>query len=381
MTERDYYEILGIDKSANGDEIKKSFRKLAMQYHPDRNPGDKEAEAKFKEINEAYEILKDEQKRAAYDRYGHQAFANGMGGAGGGNPFGGFDFNFGSGFSDIFSQVFSDFMGGGQQRAANYAVDGDDVRYNLEISLEEAFSGVEKEISLPSSATCEKCHGHGTKDGKEAPVCPHCQGSGRVRMQKGFFVVEQACPQCQGSGRKVSEPCAECKGKGFVRQEKTIKVKIPAGIEEGTRMRIPGAGEAGVRGGENGDLYVFVGIKEHKLYAREGANLYTRVPVSMICAALGGKVEIPSIGGEKLELNIEAGSQNDHVVRLKNQGMTMMRSKGRGDLFVQLRVEVPVNLSAKQKELLEEFRAISKDDKCQPEAKSFLDKIKDLFVA
>ncbi|MBE6448756.1 MAG: molecular chaperone DnaJ [Alphaproteobacteria bacterium] len=381
MTERDYYEILGIDKSANGDEIKKSFRKLAMQYHPDRNPGDKEAEAKFKEINEAYEILKDEQKRAAYDRYGHQAFANGMGGAGGGNPFGGFDFNFGSGFSDIFSQVFSDFMGGGQQRAANYAVDGDDVRYNLEISLEEAFSGVEKEISLPSSATCEKCHGHGTKDGKEAPVCPHCQGSGRVRMQKGFFVVEQACPQCQGSGRKVSEPCAECKGKGFVRQEKTIKVKIPAGIEEGTRMRIPGAGEAGVRGGENGDLYVFVGIKEHKLYAREGANLYTRVPVSMICAALGGKVEIPSIGGEKLELNIEAGSQNDQVVRLKNQGMTMMRSKGRGDLFVKLRVEVPVNLSAKQKELLEEFRAISKDDKCQPEAKSFLDKIKDLFVA
>ena len=381
MTEKDYYEILEVSKTANGDEIKKAFHRLALKYHPDRNPGDKEAESKFKEINEAYEVLKDEQKRAAYDRYGHQAFANG--GMGGGNPFGGFEFNFGSGgFSDIFSQVFSDFMGGGRAGSGTaYAQPGADVRYNMEISLEEAFSGMEKEIKIPSSVTCEKCHGHGTKDGKEAPVCPHCKGSGKVHLQKGFFVVEQACPHCQGTGHMVTDPCPDCKGNGFIRQEKTIKVKIPAGIEDQTRMRIPGGGEAGTRGGESGDLYVFISVKDHPLYSREGANLYTRVPISMCCAALGGKIEIPSIDGEKIELSIAPGSQNDQVVKVKGQGMTMMRSKGRGDLFVKLRVETPVNLSAKQKELLEEFRSISQDESCQPESKSFFDKIKDLFVA
>ena len=381
MTERDYYEILGVSKTASGEEIKKAFRRLAMKYHPDRNPGDKEAETHFKEINEAYEVLKDEQKRAAYDRYGHQAFANG--GMGGGNPFGGFEFNFGAGgFSDIFSQVFSDFMGGGRAAGgAAYAQPGADIRYNMEISLEEAFSGIEKEIKIPSSVTCEKCHGHGTKDGKEAPICPHCKGSGQIHLQKGFFVVEQTCPHCQGTGRMVTDPCPDCKGNGFIRQEKTIKVKIPAGIEDQTRMRIPGGGEAGTRGGENGDLYVFISVKDHPLYSREGANLYTRVPISMCCAALGGKIEIPSIDGEKNELSIAPGSQNDQVVKVKGQGMTMMRSKGRGDLFVKLRVETPVNLSAKQKELLEEFRSISQDESCQPESKSFFDKVKDLFVA
>ena len=381
MTERDYYEILEVSKTASGEEIKKAFRRLAMKYHPDRNPGDKEAETHFKEINEAYEVLKDEQKRAAYDRYGHQAFANG--GMGGGNPFGGFEFNFGAGgFSDIFSQVFSDFMGGGRAGSgAAYAQPGADIRYNMEISLEEAFSGIEKEIKIPSSVTCEKCHGHGTKDGKEAPICPHCKGSGQIHLQKGFFVVEQTCPHCQGTGRMVTDPCPDCKGNGFIRQEKTIKVKIPAGIEDQTRMRIPGGGEAGTRGGENGDLYVFISVKDHPLYSREGANLYTRVPISMCCAALGGKIEIPSIDGEKIELSIAPGSQNDQVVKVKGQGMTMMRSKGRGDLFVKLRVETPVNLSAKQKELLEEFRSISQDESCQPESKSFFDKVKDLFVA
>ena len=381
MTERDYYEILEVSKTASGDEIKKAFHRLALKYHPDRNPGNKDAESKFKEINEAYEVLKDEQKRAAYDRYGHQAFANG--GMGGGNPFGGFEFNFGAGgFSDIFSQVFSDFMGGGRAGSgAAYAQPGADIRYNMEISLEEAFSGVEKEIKIPSSVTCEKCHGHGTKDGKEAPVCPHCKGTGQIHLQKGFFVVEQTCPHCKGTGHMVTDPCPDCKGNGFIRQEKTIKVKIPAGIEDQTRMRIPGGGEAGTRGGENGDLYVFISVKDHPLYSREGANLYTRVPISMCCAALGGKIEIPSIDGEKIELSIAPGSQNDQVVKVKGQGMTMMRSKGRGDLFVKLRVETPVNLSAKQKELLEEFRSISQDESCQPESKSFFDKVKDLFVA
>ena len=382
MSKTDYYETLGVNKGASADEIKKSFRKLAMQYHPDRNPNNKEAEAKFKEINEAYEILKDDQKRAAYDRFGHQAFS---GGAGGGNPFGagfGFDFSSGSGgFADIFSEVFSEFMGGGRSRRQSYAQRGQDIRYNMSISLEEAFSGIEKEITLPSSETCEKCNGHGTKDGKEAPICNHCGGSGKVRMQQGFFVVEQNCPHCKGNGRLVKDACPECKGKGFINKQKTIKVKIPAGIEDETRVRIVGAGEAGIRGGENGDLYVFVSIKQHKLYERDGANLYTRIPISMCCAALGGKVEIPSIDGSKIELKIDAGAQSDQVVKVKGQGMTFVRSEKRGDLFVKLRVETPVNLSARQKELLEEFRSISKDEACQPESKSFFDKIKDLFAA
>lgn len=381
MTERDYYEVLEVSKTASGDEIKRAFRKLAMQYHPDRNPGNKEAEAKFKEINEAYEVLKDEQKRAAYDRYGHQAFANG--GAGGGNPFGGFDFDFGGagGFSDIFSSVFSEFVGGGRSRRQSYAERGQDVRYNMSITLEEAFNGFEKEITIPSTETCEECHGHGTRDGKEAPVCPHCNGTGHIRMQQGFFVVEQACPYCKGTGHLVKDACPKCKGKGAINKEKTIKVKIPAGIETDTRMRIAGGGEAGTRGGENGDLYVFVSVKDHKLYERDGANLYTRIPISMCCAALGGKVEIPAIDGSKIELKIDAGAQSDQVIKVKGQGMTMIRSEKRGDLFVKLRVETPVNLSARQKELLEEFKALSKDDTCQPEAKSFFDKIKDMFAA
>lgn len=380
MTEKDYYEILEVSKDASGDEIKHAFRRLAMQYHPDRNPGNKDAETKFKEINEAYEVLKDEQKRAAYDRYGHQAFASG--GMGGGNPFGGFNFDFGGGnFSDIFSEVFSEFMGGGRGRKQSYAQRGQDIRYNLSISLEEAFSGVEKEIKFSSTATCETCHGHGTKDGKEAPVCPHCNGTGKIRLQQGFFVVEQSCPQCKGTGRLVKDVCPDCKGKGFINQDKTIKVKIPAGIEDGTHMRIEGAGEAGTRGGANGDLYVFVTVREHKLYERDGANLYTRIPISMCCAALGGQIEIPSIDGSKLDVEIKPGSQSDQVVKVKGQGMTIVRSEKRGDLFVKLRVETPVNLSAKQKELLEEFRSISKEDSCQPESKSFFDKIKDLFAA
>lgn len=382
MTEKDYYEILEVSKNASGEEIKHAFRRLAMQYHPDRNPGDKVAEAKFKEINEAYEVLKDEQKRAAYDRYGHQAFA--AGGMGGGNPFGGFNFDFGGaagGFADIFSEVFSEFMGGGRGRKQSYAQRGQDIRYNLSISLEEAFSGIEKEIKFPSTQTCETCHGHGTKDGKEAPVCPHCNGTGKIRLQQGFFVVEQSCPQCKGTGHLVKEACPDCKGKGFISQEKIIKVKIPAGIEDGTRMRIEGAGEAGTRGGANGDLYVFITVKEHKLYERDGANLYTRIPISMCCAALGGQIEIPSIDGSKLDVEIKPGSQSDQVVKVKGQGMTMVRSEKRGDLFVKLRVETPVNLSARQKELLEEFRSISKEDSCQPESKSFFDKIKDLFAA
>lgn len=384
MTEKDYYELLQVSRTASGEEIKKSFRRLAMECHPDRHPDDKAAEQRFKEINEAYEVLKDEQKRAAYDRYGHQAFAGGMGGNGG-NPFGGFEFNFGAGgFADIFADVFSDFMGGGRSSggARSTAERGADIRYNMEITLEEAFNGVEKEIKIPSTEACEECHGFGTEDGKEPAVCPTCHGSGKIRSQRGgFFIVESVCPKCQGRGHVIDKPCKKCRGAGVVHKDKVIKVKIPAGIEDDTRMRISGAGEAGIRGGSNGDLYVFITVKEHKLYQREGANLYARIPVSMCCAALGGKIEIPSINGEKIELDIPAGSQTDQQFKIKNEGMTIIRSTKRGDLFVRLRVETPVNLSAKQKELLEEFRSVSSDDNCQPEAKSFFDKIKDLFVA
>lgn len=380
MTEKDYYELLEVTKEASGEEIKKSFRRLAMKYHPDRNPGDKEAEARFKEINEAYDVLKDSQKRAAYDRYGHQAFANG--GMGGGNPFNGFEFNFGAGgFSDIFADVFSEFMGGGSRGARqSSARHGSDVRYNLEISLEEAFAGVEKEIKIPSTEVCEDCHGHGTKDGKEAPVCDMCHGSGKVRRQQGgFFIVETTCPQCGGEGRIVKERCPKCKGAGVIGRDKVLKIKIPAGIEDETRMRIPNAGEAGIRGGENGDLYVFVSVLPHKLYTRDGANLHVRVPISMACAALGGTIEIPAIDGEKIEINVRAGTQNDQIQKIRDEGMTILRSQGRGDLFVKFRVETPVNLTPEQKKLLEEFRALSPDDSCQPEAKGFFERIKDLF--
>lgn len=378
MTEKDYYELLEVSRDADGETIKKSYRRLAMKYHPDRNPGDKEAETKFKEINEAYDVLKDSQKRAAYDRYGHQAFAGGAGG----NPFNGFEFNFGSGgFSDIFADVFSEFMGGGRRGGQrSYAQRGEDVRYNLSISLEEAFSGVEKEITIPSTETCEACHGHGTKDGSEAPICDKCGGSGRIHQQQGgFFIVETTCPKCKGSGRLVKEACKKCGGSGVVNKDKTLKIKIPAGIEDDTRMRIPGAGEAGSRGGENGDLYVFITVKPHKIFSREGANLYMRVPVSMACAALGGKIEIPAIDGSTIELSVPAGTKSDQIQKIGGEGMTVIRAKGRGDLFVKYRVETPVNLSAKQKELLEQFREISKDDSCQPETKGFFDKIKDLF--
>lgn len=377
MSKQDYYDTLEVSKTATFEEIKKSYRRLAMQYHPDRNAGNAEAEAKFKEINEAYEVLKDEQKRAAYDRYGHAAFEQG----GGANPF---DFNFGGagGFADIFSEVFSDFMGGASnRRQASSARDGEDLRYDVEISLEEAYAGVEKNIVFNTTKACEKCHGHGTKDGKEAPVCPSCNGTGRVHRQHGFMIMETVCPECRGSGRKAKDLCEDCGGNGFVKDKKELKIKIPAGVDDGTRIRVGGEGAAGVRGGSNGDLYVFVSVKGHKLYERQGNDLYAHVPVSMVCAALGGTVEIPSVDGRKLELKIPAGTQSGHRLRIKNEGMPRLNSGQKGDLWAEVKVETPVNLNARQKELLEEFRSLSGHDNCQPEEKSFFDKIKDLFTA
>lgn len=376
MSKQDYYEILEVAKSASAEEIKKSYRRLAMKYHPDRNQGNAEAEAKFKEINEAYEVLKDEQKRAAYDRYGHAAFEQG----GGANPF---DFNFaGGGFSDIFSEVFSDFMGGGRRSSrASSAVDGEDLRYDLQISLEDAFNGLEKEISFPSEKVCDKCHGYGTKDGKEPPVCPTCKGSGRVHRQHGFMIMETVCPDCGGKGRKVKDACPECKGAGTVPYNRELKIKIPAGIDDGTRIRLSGEGLPGIGGGQNGDLYVFVSVKEHKLYSRQGADLFVQIPVSMACAALGGVVEIPAIDGHKIEIKVDAGTQSGQRIKIKGEGMPRIRSIDKGDLWVEFKVETPVNLTPRQKELLEEFRSIDGEDNCQPAEKSFFEKIKDLFAA
>lgn len=374
--EQDYYEALGVEKSASADEIKKAYRKLAMKYHPDHNAGDKEAEQKFKDINEAYEVLGNEQKRAAYDHYGKAAFQNGGNGAGfdGGNPFGGFD------FSDVFSNIFSDFMGQGAENSARKSRGGD-LRYDLSITLEEAFSGVEKEIEIETTAVCEKCHGHGTKDGKEAPACGYCHGTGKVRStQGGFLIFETVCPKCHGTGRLATDKCEDCHGDGTVKVTKNLKIKIPAGVDNGAHLRVSGAGLAGKNGATSGDLYVFVEVKRHKIFERNGDDLYFELPVSMVCAALGGEIKIPGIDGEEVKIAVEEGTQSDSLIRVKNQGMKALNSARRGDLIAVVKVETPVKLSAKQKEILEQFRELSGEENCFPKEKSFWDKLKETFA-
>lgn len=375
MPDTEYYDLLEVSKSATQDEIKHAFRKQAMKYHPDRNPGDKEAEQKFKQINEAYEVLKDEQKRAAYDHYGKA----GLGGMGsGGNPFGG-GFDFSGGFADVFNDIFSEFMGGNANRNS-YTQRGSDLRYNLNISLEKAFTGCEEEITIPTTETCEKCHGHGTKNGEKPTECPTCHGSGKIRRQQGgFFVFETVCPTCGGSGFAVTNPCPECNGTGQRKINKKLKIKIKPGIETNMRIRVPGEGLAGLHGGEKGDLYVGISVEPHKLYERNGDDLYTAVPISVGCAVLGGKVEIPGIDGQKVGVEVPAGTQNDTLLKVKNQGMHLYDSEKRGDLYVSIKVVIPTKLTAKQKKLMEAFRNECKDDKSQPEIKGFFDKIADLF--
>ena len=370
-TTADYYEVLGVAKTASGDEIKKAYRKLAMQYHPDRNPENKEAEAKFKDINEAYEVLKDEQKRAAYDRYGHQAFTGGFGGGAGANPFNGFDFT-GTGFADVFSDIFSEFTGQGRSRQRSYAQRGDDIRYDIALTLEEAFRGVEKEIAITASKECDACHGFGTADGKEPPVCATCKGTGKVRTQQGgFFVFETTCPQCRGTGRVAVDKCKKCRGTGTEKLEKSLKIKIPSGIENGTRMRVAGEGEAGKRGGAKGDLYVFITVKGHKVFERDGADLYTLAPISMATAALGGSFNIKGIDGEEIEVEVKPGTQPNDKLRLKGKGMRYMNSDKRGDLFVAFKVVIPTKLNDKQKECLKQFQAESPEDEKSFWAKLF----------
>ena len=372
MATQDYYELLGVERGASVDEIKKSYRKLAMQYHPDRNPGDQEAEQKLKELNQAYGVLKDEQKRAAYDRFGHAAFENGAAGAGAG----GFDFNFASGFADIFDEMFGDFMGGNRR---GREVHGADLRYNMEISLEEAFGGKEAEIRVPTSIGCDDCHGSGAEKGAAPVTCTTCGGRGRIRSQSGFFTVERTCPTCHGNGRVIENPCKVCGGAGRVQREKTLQVNIPAGVEDGTRIRLAGEGEAGLRGGPSGDLYIFITVAAHPFFQRGGADLLSKVPIPMTTATLGGTVEVPGIDGKRVRVTVPAGTQNAHRFRLKGKGMTVLRSNQRGDHYIEVQVETPVNLTRRQKELLKEFEAASKGQKTSPESESFFSRVEDLW--
>lgn len=377
MAKRDYYEILGVSKGASADEIKKGYRTKAKELHPDRNADNPKAEAQFKEANEAYEVLKDANKKAAYDRYGHAAFENGMGG-GGGRPGAGGQGDFASAFSDVFDDLFGDFMGGqrgggGGRRAAR----GNDLRYNLRIDLEEAFTGLQKTITVPTAVECDTCHGSGAEGGAEPQTCPTCSGMGKVRAQQGFFTVERTCPTCNGMGQTIKNPCKSCHGQGRVEKEKSLSVNIPAGVETGTRIRLAGEGEAGMRGGPTGDLYIFIEVREHKLFEREGNNLFCRVPVSMTDAALGGDIEVPTIDGGRSRVKIPQGSQSGRQMRLRAKGMPALRGAGAGDMFIELAVETPVNLTSKQKELLREFDKLAEDN--NPQSSSFFSSVKSFW--
>jgi molecular chaperone DnaJ len=375
MAKRDYYDVLGISKGASADEIKKGYRTKAKELHPDRNKDNPNAEAQFKEVNEAHDILKDPEKKAAYDRFGHAAFEGGMGG--GGRPGGG-QGDFSSAFSDVFDDLFGDFMGqrggnGGRRRAAR----GNDLRYNLTITLEDAFSGLQKSINVPTSVKCESCSGTGAEGGAEPVTCPTCSGMGKVRAQQGFFTVERTCPTCGGLGQIIKNPCKVCHGKGNTQKERTLSVNIPAGVETGTRIRLAGEGEAGMRGGPSGDLYIFIEVKEHDLFDRDSTSLFCRVPVSMSVAALGGNIEVPTIDGGRGRVQIPEGSQSGRQMRLRGKGMPHLRGKGVGDMIIELAVETPVKLTARQKELLREFEELSSEN--NPESSSFFSSVKSFW--
>ncbi len=377
MAKRDFYEVLGVPKGSDEAALKGAYRKLAMQFHPDRNPGNSDAEHKFKEINEAYDTLKDPQKRAAYDRFGHAAFENGRGpGPGAANGFGP---EFASSMSDIFEDIFGDFMGGGgRQRGTQSRLRGSDLRYNLEISLEEAFLGRTVEIDVPTLVTCHTCDGSGAKPGTGMSTCKHCGGHGKVRAAQGFFTIERTCPVCQGRGQIMEQPCTDCGGQGRKQENRKLSVDIPKGIEDGTRIRLANEGEAGLRGGPPGDLYIFISVKQHDLFHRDGADLYARVPIAMTTAALGGEFEVPTLDSQRAKVKVAPGTQPGQRVRLKSKGMPVLRSKDTGDLYVQLDVETPQNLTKRQRELLEEFhRATTKET--SPTSEGFFAKLKNLF--
>jgi len=369
MSKRDYYEVLGVSRTVSEAELKSAFRKLAMKYHPDRNPGDHDAEVKFKEINEAYQTLSDAQKRAAYDRYGHDAFAHG----GAGGP------GFGNDFSDFMSDIFENFFGDARGRGRSGGRErGADMRYNLEITLDEAYHGKTAEIRIPTSVTCEVCSGTGAKAGSKPKACPTCGGMGRVRATQGFFSIERTCPNCHGRGEIIDDPCGNCGGAGRVTRERTLSVNIPAGVEDGTRIRLAGEGEAGLRGGPPGDLYIFLSLKPHPFYQRDGADLFCRVPISMVTAALGGEFSVPTLGGTDAQIRVPEGTQSGKQFRLKGKGMPVLRSRDMGDLYIQVVVETPQKLTKRQRELLMEFeQECSKEN--HPESSGFFSRVREFF--
>jgi molecular chaperone DnaJ len=369
MAKRCYYDVLEVERTAGDGELKSAFRKLAMKWHPDRNPGDKSSEVRFKEINEAYEVLKDPDKRAAYDRFGHAAFEHGAhGGAGG------FGADFGSAFSDLFEGIFG--MSGGRARSGRER--GADLRYNMEIRLEEAYRGKTAQVRIPTSVTCEACSGSGAKTGTRPKACPGCGGQGRIRHAQGFFTLERTCPACQGRGQVIDNPCASCSGSGRVTKERTLSVNIPPGVEDGTRIRLASEGEAGIRGGPAGDLYIFLAIAGHPFFQREGADLHCRVPISMVSAALGGEFEVPTIDGGNTRVKVPDGTQSGRRFRIHGKGMPVLRSRQTGDMYVQVVVETPQKLTKRQRELLNEFERLSSKD-TQPESSGFFGRVKEFL--
>lgn len=379
---KDYYDILGVPKGSGEEELKKAYRKLAMKFHPDKNKGDKNAEAKFKEINEAYETLKDPQKKAAYDRYGHAAFTQGGGGnAGGGFGGGHHGFSDFSGFSDIFENFFRQSGAGGvdPEDQAHYHNQGKDIRYNLDLTLEEAFKGKTAKLRFSTFGSCDSCHGMGSADGSKPSTCSACNGRGKVHFQQSLFIVERTCTTCGGTGQIISNPCRRCHGQGRSKKEKTIEVNIPAGVSDGMKIRVAGEGESGVRGAPAGDLYVFLSIKPHKMFKRDGQTIYCKVPITMVIATLGGEIEVPAIDGERIHVKIPAGTQHAHQIRIKNKGMQSVRSTMRGDMIVETSIEIPVNLSKRQKELLEEFSTEASHHNNSPQSQGFFAKVKEFW--
>lgn len=379
MAKRDYYEVLGVARNASEGDLKSAYRKMAKEFHPDRNAGDKTAELRFKEVNEAYEALKDPQKRAAYDQFGHAAFEGGMGGRG---PHG-FGPEFASSMSDIFDDLFGEFMGGRRgggpsPRSRTGRERGADLRYNLDITLVEAYTGKTAEIIVPSSVSCETCSGTGAKAGSKPKVCSTCGGHGKIRASQGFFTIERTCPACQGRGEMIDDPCPTCHGAGRVTRERKLSVNIPAGVEDGTRIRLAGEGEAGLRGGPAGDLYIFLSIATHAFFQRDGADVFCKVPISMTTAALGGQIEVPTLEGMTTRVKIPEGTETGKQFRLKGKGMPVLRSKVTGDMYIQVDVETPKSLTRRQRELLEEFEKESHRE-TSPESAGFFSRVKDFF--
>lgn len=375
MSKRDYYEVLGVGRDVDDKALKSAYRKMAKQYHPDTNPGDEEAEAKFKEISEAYDALKDPQRRAAYDQFGHAAFE--QGGFGGGHGFGA---DFSSSMSDIFEDLFGEFMGGRGRRGGGGGgrERGSDLRYNMEIDLQDAYDGKTAQIRIPTSVICETCDGTGAKPGTTPTTCTTCGGLGKVRATQAFFTVERTCPTCHGRGQVITDPCDDCSGAGRVTKERTLSVNIPPGVEDGTRIRLAGEGEAGLRGGPAGDLYIFLTVKPHEFFQRDGGDLFCRVPVSMVTAALGGQIEVPNLDGTRARVEIPEGTQTERQFRLRGKGMPVLRSKQHGDLYIQVSVETPVKLSRKQKQLLRDFEEAS-NEKNNPESAGFFARVKEFW--